>query len=599
MIASVTFYKSTGLSPGNSMESTAMVQAAFYDKALSVPECALKQNKGLVTVRVQMKYSESEKVDYCIIGRVAYYVVGVDMPNDDVAIFTLTCDYITTVGIDNIEVLGGWCIRRHVNDDTLFSNTINEPFTPTENMVLESGGIVEKGSTVLSKDLNVVIATVDLSISGEEAKKYATPYFINPSLAEDLGSKVGLFTPRINNLDVFTWYKMDVMNQDNTISTKQTTVPYTAAFDLDTDAVQSEIAQMYALGLDNVILQSYIIPSEFVDNILYAPTSRIPQWALNIFGVALRQPNCAIDAIGSNFTIKQSSLKPKFSDNYKNNKVFTGQFQRYDILSLTSGDEMQFEPEDIINPEGNIFWRICADLRWNGCPYVFPMNYKDNINVNYIGMIKGAQWMTSPIKQIGESGYLAGRIDRVQGIIGNTAANIFNDSLSWKMNGHMNMPQVSGYIGTPSGYDPEQKNAVLHAAQGVESMLGELASNTIGTGYLEANVPRIPFNQTPTLQNYLGNKFYEYRIRMSDSDMRRFDEFLTQFGYAVNEKLTSDCFVGREHFNYVKAESVDVRLNSISDMNYVGGVKSSLERGIRIWHKAPTVSAMSDNPIKA
>ena len=78
--------------------------------------------------------------------------------------------------------------------------------------------------------------------------------------------------------------------------------------------------------------------------------------------------------------------------------------------------------------------------------------------------------------------------------------------------------------------------------------------------------------------------------------MIRFDNYLTQFGYAVNETLDSTAFSGRAHFNYVSAEGVDVKISN--QPAYIrDGVARQLESGVRIWHTAPSHSKLLDNPI--
>ena len=107
--------------------------------------------------------------------------------------------------------------------------------------------------------------------------------------------------------------------------------------------------------------------------------------------------------------------------------------------------------------------------------------------------------------------------------------------------------------------------------------------------------PEIQFPVVPQLQDFIGNKFYEMHYRLSNTDMTRFDNYLTQFGYAVSEKLTTACFTGRTHFNYVQGE--DVTLNATAPLYLRNGAAEQIMNGVRIWHTKPSSSALVDNPI--
>lgn len=582
MILSVTLYKNTGLSPGNVVDDLSLLTRWFGGGSIEVPNpVAVKQEKGIISIKVNIQYTSIESVDYAIIGKFGYWVTGITMLNDNVCMLELSCDYFSSVGLSSIVIVGGWCTRRHVNDDTLFSNTIPEPFTPTEIMKVDLGGTIQR-SGGYSEDLNIVISTTDLSVSfyGEDDSpvNLAQPWQIPASLVESLGTTVGLFTPRINNLSVFTNYYMTV-NVNGYSTTKETQVPYTSAFNLNSQAVQSEIAQMYSIGLDNVILDSYILPGKYIENVQYYTPSTIDSWISALTSLfdktASRSPNCLISRIGCTDSTVSSKLSATFGS-YKNNKVYSGQFQKIVLLSRVSGETVENDIEDILNSSNSIMYKVGADVRYNGRPFVYPAYYKGTTNSDYICMVSGSEWQKSPIKQIGSSGYLSSRVDRVQGIISNGVGSAIGAAAS-PLEGLSNVGDIAKNIAQPA--------------------IGEVVSNTLGTGYIEAKRPNLNFCQIPSLQNYIGNDFYDYRIRLSDGDMRRFDEFLTQFGYAVNETLTKDCFTGRMYFNYVKAESVSIKLTGVSDLAIIQGVKSAIEAGVRVWHTAPNQAYLTDNPI--
>lgn len=584
MLVTVTLYKSTGLSPGNSMESIDSLRTLLAPNVkYQIEEVALKQDKGLSIVRLDVPYENAKDLDYAVIGNMGYWIYDVTWLNDNCCSLSLVCDVITSVGIDNIKVLGGWCVRRHVTDDTLFSNNIPEPFTPTDHFVIVNGNVIAHQGDVTT-DINLVIATTDLSVSNPDP--IADPWKVPEDLVATVGEVVGVFVPRIHPLDMFTVYHMDVWNGNGVLESRQTTVPYTSAFRVESPATQRNLATIFELGLDTVIQQAYILPKDYISQLNYVDT--VPDWPW--WSNPERLDGTLIDTIKCDDQVVASDLSPTYGQ-YHNNKVYTGQFMKVVLLSLTSGEEEMFDIEDIIadTAPNNIFWRITADVRYNGFPMCYPQTFKGTPNMKYLGVVKGAQWQTAPIKQTGESGYLARQIQRRQQFAGSAISNAVGG-----YNTEVNAIANTDLAAFDRGMAQRQKGR----SDLVGGVVSEIAYYTVGGGYNEKNVPSLPFNQLPTMQNYLGNNFYDYIIRLSDMDTKRLDDFYTQFGYAVNDKFEESFFRGRQYFNFVQAESISVRLIGYSDGFLIKTVKAQLEAGIRIWHVLPNQEYYSQgNPI--
>ena len=91
MVASVKFYRSTGLTPGNVLDSPAKLDSLGFS-SFSVPSVAILQDRGVFKIRVNTTYSTIADVDYCKINDQCYWVTGINMLNENVAECTLEQD---------------------------------------------------------------------------------------------------------------------------------------------------------------------------------------------------------------------------------------------------------------------------------------------------------------------------------------------------------------------------------------------------------------------------------------------------------------------------------------------------------------------------
>ena len=98
MVASVTLYYETGLSPGNCLDSISKLSSlAFTSKTF--PNVAIKQDRGRVDIRINATYADVKNADYCKINNNCYWITNIVMLNDNVAEVKLKQDCLTTVGI--------------------------------------------------------------------------------------------------------------------------------------------------------------------------------------------------------------------------------------------------------------------------------------------------------------------------------------------------------------------------------------------------------------------------------------------------------------------------------------------------------------------
>ena len=528
MIVNVKLYKNTGLTPNNSLDSPTKLDSLGFE-SLSCPDIAVKQDRDLTSVRLNITYSAIRECDYCKINNQCYWITNINMLNDNVAELSLLPDYMTTVGVDNINIISGWCTRRHVNIDNYGDNTIPEPFIPSDITRIVLGGELKPSGDNSSKQ--IIVSTVDIREVTDTAKTYSDPESTEQQ-------PLFVIVPKIPNVSTNTTYTLEYNNVVRT-----TNLAGTSAFDASNDDIKQGLVDIYALGLDTVVLASYIIPGNYIG--------------------AIAESGGLISSIASINDILTSNINVEYQVDIKNKKAFSGQFQRIHLLSLTSGEDQEYMPEDIIDADGNIKWELFADLRYNGVPVCKPFIYHGSSNTYMLGAVKGSEWMNTPIKSYG-----AQTVAYTQ----------------------MGVERAKALINVVGGFDITKPLSTVNSVVDV----AELGFKE-RTEQLQYSIPRLSFPQIPTLQNYVGNNFFDYVERLSSLDLIRFDNYLTQFGYAVNEPLTDECFTGRVYFNYVQAEQVN--LNIPYNLSYKNGVIQAIQAGVRIWHTIPNISAMTNNPI--
>lgn len=562
MVASVTLYYETGLSPGNCLDSISKLSSLAFT-AKTFPNVAIKQDRGRVDIRINATYADVKNADYCKINSSGYWVTGINMLNDHCAMVLLQQDYLTTIGVSNLSIVSGWCTRRSVSDDTLFKNTLPENFTPSQELVVSGCTEISNGSSETGH-INVLLCNLDILNLTDLAKAYTA------TLA---GKDVNVVVPKLPSIsDGGTKYYFHPQGASNTYSTN---IAMTKAFNPNNTKVKEGVSEVRALGIESCIGASYNLPLQWVD--------------------ATEDGNGVYTMFVDKWKNTKSSLSTHWGS-YKNNKVYSGQFQSVVCYSICSGEQNTFKVEDIVNSDGNIVWTLFADLRYNGYPACKPSTYRNKQNSSMFGVVKGANWQQTPFMYTyGSSGYAVGLQSAAQNYVANqlgVAGGIVGSGANI----------VSGMVGSDlSGGEAQANNFALGTkivsngiSAGARLAMNRVNFNDNVRSLLKAT-PEIQFPVIPQLQDFVGNKFYELHYRLSNTDMTRFDNYLTQFGYAVSEKLTTACFTGRTHFNYVQGE--DVTLNAPAPLYLRNGAAEQIMNGVRIWHTKPSSSALVDNPI--
>ena len=585
MVATVKLYYNTGLGPGNCLDSISKLDTLGFTSR-ECPQVAILQDRGRVDIRINISYDNVKDADYCKINNVGYWVIGIAMLNENVASLTLQQDFITTIGISNITILGGWCTRRCVTDDTLFANVIPEDFVPMHELVVDGCTEISNGVNS-SGHINVLLSNINLLDLEAVAEAY-TDIDDNKVLVPQLPSVSGGNT-------LYTFHP-------NGVSTYTTNISMTTAYNPNNSDVLEGVKKLRSLGIESAIGASYQIPSQWVtaDESGGVYTLLVDNW----------------HNTRSNFGTKWGS--------YKNNKVYSGQFQTIVCYSICSGERSEFSVEDIVDSSGNVNWTLFADVRYNGYPACKPSIFKSKSNDSQFGVIKGAGWQQTPFMYNAPSGYavdtsaiirdtmisaknarmqaafdLPGQLGSVaEKAVMSTAVNnmaevnnmgIQNSFVQGQANNFANIQYGTSMVGTAGSAISNLGHTVVNAVNLKRSMFTGI------TDIMRKLTPDIQFPMIPQLQDFLGNKFYEMRYRLADVDMQRFDNYLTAFGYAVYEPLTKDCFGGRTNFNFVQADDVNIKSNF--PLYFNTGAIDQIQAGVRIWHTAPSRAKLYDNPI--
>lgn len=585
MIAKARLYKNTGLALYNSMDSIELLQDSNFDY-IDIPDVAIKQERGLVSIKIATTWDAVETADYCVINNSGYWVLNTVMLNDNVALLQIQYDAVTSIGINNIDIIDGWCVRRTYSEEEdvdWYKNTLNEPFTPSNIPFQYDTQTLPDDETKGS--IPVVLATIDL-FPPTGAKRKSQFY-----QAEVTGeaATVGVCVPQLQELKHYTVYKMT--DFDNTgIILSDTFISGSALFILDNSIVRSELNYAYGINASNTILESYYLPGMY----FYVDSD----------------DGAFVHTVRQKLTSPHSKLESVISNNknrYHNKKVFSGQFLKSLVSSVGSGNTAVYSADSIMPSGGDINqiqFVIIPDARYNGCPVLMPAWYNGIQNIDGVmyGAINGAEWVRSPFVT-SKPGGLAQRMQLSSDYASNMSKKYVDlstsafDSFAKVGFGSISDQQLAlhdddKYIAYLLDRDSKkQQQGMMNASVGI---LGNLANmltynHDVNTQekYINAfnSATTMHFMNAPGLISYYGNIFNEVVQGLSPIDMERFDLFLTAFGYAVDEQLNSKMLNNNKTFDFIQANNVIIK----GEFN--GEIRANLinifSNGIRIWHTKP------------
>ena len=551
--------------------------------AISLDATDVMQQDFLSSLTVYANWEAISGIDYLTISDACYIVTGIVMTSPDVAVLSLQYDALTSlggaeiVGTSALPILDGYTSRVCVSDDTYGAHTGEEPFTPAQPLKLVEGAIMGDSGGAFSG--TYVVSTVDLTASGTTATTYTSEAAEGatvtiPSLAYAQGDQT---------------YFMQTPDG----KTPQCVTPGTTLYDGSDTTVKQQIQRARECGLDSAILGQYCIPS------VYHSVNVQSGKVTNITGTCLEA---------------SSGLPLKYATVH-NQKTLTGTLNRYHLVSMGTGDSAEYKPEDIQDGGDAPTFVIFSDPRYQQKPYCRPKCYLGDSAQPYLQALPGQVWADAPLRYESKSG---SEIDRMAY---DAEQDTQQNANWWATAEQLNGKAGGGVAGLISGalkaanrfaggvamaaagdWDNGGKEATSYYGMGdvmkqsqEQRNAASMAALTYGSGQTVA--PSVSFPRSDTMRDFFGNGFRAYRYRLSDTDLKRYDQYLTMYGYAEVKPLEAQDFTCRKYFNYILCTTVT--LGGSAPRWKREAAAAQLRAGVRVWHTLPdTTTYVSGNPIK-
>lgn len=623
-------FKNTGFDINNIPDRADLLDSDNITK-LDVDAIWVFQNQELGKIRIKTNFQDVYSVDYCRIGTSGnnlnysyYFVTNVTMINPVTAELDLQIDPITSIGLKNItdNIMDGWCVRRSVTDDTLFSNCIDEDFTPTQPLEHETQDL-----TVAKDGMLAIISTIDLMKVNER---------LSQGYKESIEStEIDVHVPTVPVIDPTEGYTTVTIDYEGLQLTRELVGKrmylYTTLASL-TGILSDALTTVWSLGLSDAIAGIYYLPidesqgSYFNYDVEYFDSSP-----------AVKK----LTVYGKRTTINNIPFKWNTAD-VKNNKVFASRYNKYTLLSMVSGNKAEYyagEIYDSANKPNAPSIAINLDPSDDGTTYARP-EYIRGIDLSQTSKkfeiirdaVTGGDFNSANIVMNRPKGItktlnalnwdeamftLSSAADIASNMMGVNTANLSNgyrefttQAVNLNKGGYFDKTPLMTDVTTSDFGGSKMSVPVISNIGNFINSLFNYRAEKGRMNQRKANAiiqsPDTWFPISNTLSLFFGNSYFVIRERLSDTDTIKFDRYLTAYGYSVNEPLTKDCFYGRLYFNYLQCENLS--LGKLNVGTQTGNIQecplrlknaaiAMLEGGIRIWHTPVLQSAFRNNPI--
>lgn len=599
----VRLYYETGFNAVNIPDSPALLETMTHS---DFPGLDILQGEHLSYVNVKATRAQVKNADYMRLtdGTDTFYYIIEDftMTSTDVAMLSIVMDYFTTHGgVTGIKFLDGVVERHHVavEDDKYGAYTEDDPMlVPSKELEFDEVSLFTDMVTEGTTKSHIILET---TLDMKEIATNANAINYNTAGGDSVTVPLVNATKKVSVVNVYTdAYDPSVMN-------KEFITPKTVYCDADNENVISAVGRARSLGVEDGILNSYIVPDAAVVD--YAN---------------------GVDADGNVATITGAHKFENTDMNFEyakvnNKRVLYGSLNSFMLVSPANGNSVTFKPEDIAyNSFGNMTTapRVCmnTDPRPDGRPYFRFEYYKGNNYDFFLNALKGMEWANAPLVYQRRSG--------------SWQAKLQHDATTGVLEREQNLAQTSNKIQAALGligagkqvtnFAGMEKQQAFEPSMGTNYNLGSMGFNigmdfvTSGmqaslakrqtemhfkdaflqeaVGYVSGMVvaPDLRFAMSETLRDFRGNGCIVYRYRPQTSDIEKLDKVLTMYGYQDTNVLAGneEYMTNRRKFNYLKASGVSVAGNKPKWLR--DGVAMQLSVGTRIWHVKPDASAYTD-----
>lgn len=599
----VRLYYETGFNAVNIPDSPALLETMTHS---DFPALDILQGEHLSYVNVKATRAQVKNADYMRLtdGTDTFYYIVEDftMTSTDVAMLSIVMDYFTTHGgVTGIKFLDGVVERHHVavEDDKYGAYTEDDPMlVPSKELEFDEVSLFTDMVTEGTTKSHIILET---TLDMKEIATNANALDYTTAGGDSVTVPLVNATTKVSAVNVYT----DA--NDPSALAKEFITPKTVYCDADNKNVMSAVGRARSLGVEDGILNSYIVPDAAVVD--YAN---------------------GIDADGNVATITGAHKFENTDMNFEyatvnNKRVLYGSLNSFMLVSPANGNSVTFKPEDIAyNSFGDMITapRVCmnTDPRPDGRPYFRFEYYKGNNYDFFLNALKGMEWANAPLVYQRRSGSwqaklqhdvttgvlerdqnLANTANKIQAALGFIGAgkqvtNFAGMERQQAFEPSMGTNYNLGSMGFNVGMDFVTSGMQASLAKKQTEMHFKDAFLQEAVGYVSGMVvaPDLRFAMSETLRDFRGNGCIVYRYRPQTSDIEKLDKVLTMYGYKDTNVLAGheEYMTNRRKFNYLKASGVSVAGNKPKWLR--DGVAMQLSVGTRIWHVKPDASAYTD-----
>lgn len=649
-------WSNTGFNSINIPDSPALLNAIPY---ADFPTLDLNQERFLGSVRIKANWDSVKNADYCRVGNFYYTIENINMTSPDVAVLTLTPDYITSAGgVSGLNILDGTTQRVHVSDDTYGAYGESDPLTaPSRPLELETSTVVTEDNglnyhSVVESSLDLykmgkkydpdtgiydggaTVAYSTTSEEGGEGEEGDYAHVTYPAVFQnEYGTSFALRTGSGTEIPLPAQQYVESGSDEYGVTQKNMNKRNTVVvFDSENKYVRRGIEVARALGVEGAISAQYSIP---INSLGLTP-------AAGDGGHTIRYNKITGEA--NNFS-SQVNLPFEYGT-AKNKRVFYGSYTPYGIIS-GNGSKGEFLAERIYDGGTSPSFYGVSDPRIHGRLYyrfgtLDKKTSASGLSVDrdfFRDCVPGNNWQSIPIIYAGKSGsmietsmfnIMMGEQEAQAGYIfarGKVANTMNKIGLGAQMAASMITGLESGYnaMASGSGLGSSLKsigsgyNAQMEAFGGNSTFL----SNMINAGFSEADFDEMrrrqmmamgmeqlafglsqdiymPTINFPDAEQSLysaisGEGCIVYRYKYANEDISRIDKLLTMYGYKHTKAVEASDFTNRTYFNFIQA---GVSVGGNLPRWWADGIAVQLSGGVRIWHVKPNNSYYTNNPIR-